>query len=62
MPVYGFSMISIETIPEGIRLGFWLGHGWHWEQFDNMDDLWIYAHKHGICLEDCDILKKKVAA
>ena len=55
-------MIYIENIPEGIRLGFWLGHGWHWEQFANLDDLYIYAHKHGICLDDCDFLKKKVAA
>jgi hypothetical protein len=50
-------MISLEKLPEGqTRLGFWLGHGWHWEQFDTLDELYIYAHKNGICMDDCDIM------
>jgi hypothetical protein len=53
-------MISLEKLPDGrIRLNAFMGSGWYREEFPNTDELYIYAHKNGICLNDCDIINEK---
>mgnify|MGYP000882217559 CR=1 FL=1 len=51
-------MMHLEKTHYGIVASVFDGAQWHRESFPDTDQLYIWAHKHGITLDDCDIMGK----
>lgn len=51
-------MMHLEKTHYGIVASVFDGAQWHRESFADTDQLYIWAHKHGITLDDCDIIGK----